>query len=73
MNAVNLWKAWKLQSHILFRRSCCKWLFVSIAENHPCAVGFVLHSRILSSAINTFSASFSNLVHRAQPGSAIWK
>ena len=64
MSAVNLWKAWKLQSHILFTRSCCKWVFVRIAENYSCAARFILKRGILSSTINIFSASFANLLHR---------
>jgi hypothetical protein len=65
MNAVNLWKAQKLQSHTPFTKAYCQWLFVSIAENNPYAARLILDLSILFSITNMFSASFSSLLHRA--------
>ena len=66
MSVVILWKPRKLLWCTHFRGSRCKWRFVSIAENLTPSSRSEVNSRNWSTPINTFSASFSSLLHRAQ-------
>jgi hypothetical protein len=63
MSAVNLWKPRKLPSYTCFREPQCKWGFVSIAENVAPSGKSKVNSRIWSTRINIFSASFTGLLH----------
>ena len=66
MSAVNLWKPRKLPSCNCLTDTCCMCRFVSIAENMTLGDKLEVNFRIWSTPINTFSAPFSSLLHRAQ-------
>src|SRR2546423_8003010 len=66
MSAVNLWKPHKLQSRTHFADLNGKWRFVRILENRALLACPPRISEFWSTSINIFSASFSNLLHRAR-------
>src|SRR5256885_2304933 len=74
MSAVNLWKPHKLQSRTHFADLNGKWRFVRILENRALLACPPRISEFWSTSINIFSASFSNLLHRAriQDHEGIW-